>query len=51
MFNQNKKFKVTQSTQKLCCHNNIKDKINKLMKSYLFISFAAQDVTLNILEN
>ena len=33
------KFKVTQSTQKLCFYTTIKDKTNKLMKSYVVYQF------------
>ena len=39
MFNQKVKFKVTQSRQKLYFYTNMKDKINKLMKSYFVSQF------------
>ena len=39
MFNYKIKLKVTQSTQKLCFYTNIRDKINKLMKSYAVHQF------------
>ena len=33
------KFKATQSTQKVCFYTNIKNKINKLLKSYVVYQF------------
>ena len=36
------KFKIMQPTQKLCFYIIIKDKINKLMKLYVFITLVCQ---------